>query len=121
MKHGFDELHLDQIVAFTLTHNRASRGVMEHCGFTYKRDIVHADLPHVLYLLEARNFSARHKQSLTRCLSCPRAPVILTTGATRPEEGLGQLRASEAGSGLQVARAARATFTALAVTLHLPN
>ena len=58
LKQGFDELHLDQIVAFTLTHNRASRGVMEHCGFTYQRDIVHAGLPHVLYLLEARNFAA---------------------------------------------------------------
>ena len=59
LQQGFDELHLDQIVAFTLTHNRASRGVMENCGFTYQRDIVHAGLPHVLYLLEARNFSAR--------------------------------------------------------------
>ena len=27
---------------------------MEHCGFTYNRDIVHANLPHVLYILEAR-------------------------------------------------------------------
>ncbi len=59
LQQGFDELHLDQIVAFTLTHNRASRGVMKHCGFTYQRDIVHAGLLHVLYLLEARNFSAR--------------------------------------------------------------
>jgi ribosomal-protein-alanine N-acetyltransferase len=58
LKQGFHELHLDQIVAFTLTHNRASRGVMERCGFTYQRDIVHAGLPHVLYLLEARNFAA---------------------------------------------------------------
>ncbi len=58
LKQGFDELHLDQIVAFTLTHNHASRGVMENCGFTYRRDILHAGLPHVLYLLEARNFAA---------------------------------------------------------------
>jgi RimJ/RimL family protein N-acetyltransferase len=58
LKQGFHELHLDQIVAFTLTHNRASRGVMEKCGFTYQRDILHAGLPHVLYLLEARNFAA---------------------------------------------------------------
>jgi [ribosomal protein S5]-alanine N-acetyltransferase len=58
LQQGFDEHHLDQIVAFTLTHNCASRGVMEHCGFSYQRDIVHAGLPHVLYLLEARNFSA---------------------------------------------------------------
>jgi [ribosomal protein S5]-alanine N-acetyltransferase len=58
LQQGFDALHLDQIVAFTLTHNRASRGVVENCGFTYQRDILHAGLPHVLYLLEARNFSS---------------------------------------------------------------
>ena len=58
LKLGFDELHLDQIVAFTLTHNRASRAVMKNCGFTYQRDIIHAGLPHVLYILEARAFTA---------------------------------------------------------------
>jgi ribosomal-protein-alanine N-acetyltransferase len=53
LKLGFDTMHLDRIVAFTLPHNKASRAVMEHCGFTYNRDIVHANLPHVLYILEA--------------------------------------------------------------------
>jgi len=53
LKHAFDTMHLDRIVAFTLPHNRASRRVMEHCGFTYNRDIVHAGLPHVLYVLKA--------------------------------------------------------------------
>ena len=53
LKQGFDTMHLDRIVAFTLPHNKASRAVMEHCGFTYNRDIVHAGLPHVLYILEA--------------------------------------------------------------------
>jgi len=57
LNHAFNTLHLDKIVAFTLPHNKASRAVMEHCGFTYDRDIVHADLPHVLYILDARNFS----------------------------------------------------------------
>lgn len=54
LKLGFDKFQLKRIVAFTLPHNLASRKVMEHCGFTYQRDIVHAGLPHVLYLLEAR-------------------------------------------------------------------
>ncbi len=58
LKLGFDVLRLDRIIAFTLPHNRASRGVMENCGFTYNRDIVHANLPHVLYILEARAFAA---------------------------------------------------------------
>lgn len=53
LKHAFDTMHFDRIVAFTLPHNKASRGVMEHWGFTYNRDIVHAGLPHVLYILEA--------------------------------------------------------------------
>jgi len=56
---AFNVTRLDRIVAFTLPHNRASRAVMEHCGFTYQRDVVHAGLPHVLYILEARAFTAR--------------------------------------------------------------
>jgi len=54
LKLGFDQHHLDRIVAFTLPHNKASRGVMENCGFAYQRDIMHAGLPHVLYMLKAR-------------------------------------------------------------------
>ena len=60
LKHAFDTMRLDRIVAFTLPHNKASRGVMEHCGFTYNRDITHANLPHVLYILEARNFTQKN-------------------------------------------------------------
>ena len=60
LKHGFDTMHLERIVAFTLPHNQASRGVMEHCGFTYNRDITHANLPHVLYILEARDFRQKN-------------------------------------------------------------
>jgi [ribosomal protein S5]-alanine N-acetyltransferase len=59
LKNGFDTMHLDRIVAFTLPHNQASRGVMENCGFKYQRDIVHATLPHVLYILEAPDFASR--------------------------------------------------------------
>ena len=44
-----DELHLDELVCFTLTTNVASRNVMQKCGFTYGRGIEHAGLPHVLY------------------------------------------------------------------------
>jgi RimJ/RimL family protein N-acetyltransferase len=57
LKLAFDVMHLDRIVAFTLPHNRASRRVMENCGFTYNRDIIHAGLPHVLYIVEARDFA----------------------------------------------------------------
>jgi ribosomal-protein-alanine N-acetyltransferase len=60
LKHAFDTMHLDRIVAFTLTHNKASRSVMEKCGFTYDRDITHANLPHVLYTLDARDFSRKN-------------------------------------------------------------
>ena len=59
LKQGFDTMHLDRIVAFTLPHNRASRTVMEHCGFKYQRDIIHAGLPHVLYILDALDFSRK--------------------------------------------------------------
>ena len=49
---GFEDLKLERIVAFTLPHNLASRGVLERCGFSFQRDIVHAGLPHVLYELK---------------------------------------------------------------------
>ncbi len=62
LKLGFDTIHLKRIVAFTLPHNQASRRVMEHCGFTYQRDIIHANLPHVLYALEASAFGASQKK-----------------------------------------------------------
>jgi RimJ/RimL family protein N-acetyltransferase len=56
LKLGFDAIHLEQIVAFALPHNKASRGVMEHCGFTYQHDFTHAGLPHVMYVLNASDF-----------------------------------------------------------------
>src|SRR5262245_33844225 len=46
---GFAELHRPELVSFTLPTNDASRRVMEKAGFRYERDIIHADLPHVLY------------------------------------------------------------------------
>jgi len=61
LKVGFEELHLERIVAFTLPHNKGSRTVMEHCGFIYQRDIIHADLPHVLYQLESSDYGASSK------------------------------------------------------------
>jgi len=61
LKIGFEELHLARIVAFTLPHNEGSRSVIEHCGFIYQRDIVHAGLPHVLYYLDSGDYAARSK------------------------------------------------------------
>ena len=59
VKVGFAELRLERIVAFTLPYNKGSRSVMEHCGFTYQRDIVHVGLRHVLYFLDSRDYAAR--------------------------------------------------------------
>jgi RimJ/RimL family protein N-acetyltransferase len=53
LKVAFELLRLPDIVAFTLPTNRGSRRVMEKVGFRYERDIVHANLPHVLYRLTA--------------------------------------------------------------------
>jgi RimJ/RimL family protein N-acetyltransferase len=50
---GFEVLGLKELVGMALPTNRASRRVMEKVGFRYERDIVHADLPHVLYRLAA--------------------------------------------------------------------
>lgn len=50
---GFTRLGLEDVVAFTLTTNKASRRVMEKVGMRYERDITHADLPHVLLRITA--------------------------------------------------------------------
>lgn len=46
---AFGALGLRRVVAFTLPHNAASRRVMEKSGFAFERNIIHANLPHVLY------------------------------------------------------------------------
>ncbi len=47
----FERQAIQELVAFTLTNNLASRRVLEACGFNYQRDIRHASLPHLLYRL----------------------------------------------------------------------
>jgi RimJ/RimL family protein N-acetyltransferase len=49
---GFEVLRLNSIVSFTLPTNLNSRRVMEKAGLRYERDIVWADLPHVLYRID---------------------------------------------------------------------
>jgi ribosomal-protein-alanine N-acetyltransferase len=50
---AFGRLGLPEVVCFTLPTNAASRRVMEKAGFTFERDVIHADLPHVLYRIAA--------------------------------------------------------------------
>jgi [ribosomal protein S5]-alanine N-acetyltransferase len=50
---AFGPLGLDSVVAYTLPDNRPSRRIMEKLGFGYEREVVHADLPHVLYRLHS--------------------------------------------------------------------
>ena len=50
---AFEELKLAELTCFTLPTNLASKRVMEKVGFRYEGDIVHFDLPHVLYRLTA--------------------------------------------------------------------
>ena len=52
---GFGKLRLNEIVAFTLPSNLASRRVIEKSGFIYEHDIIHAGLPHVLYRRRANH------------------------------------------------------------------
>ncbi len=49
---AFEVIRLDAIVSFTLTTNKSSQRVMKKAGFEYERDIIHADLPHVLYRMK---------------------------------------------------------------------
>jgi len=50
---AFEDLGLEQIVAFTLPDNPASRRVMDKSGFVFEREILHAGLPHVVYRCRA--------------------------------------------------------------------
>ena len=49
--YAFGTLGLDELAATTLPDNARSRAVMERLGMAYAGDVVHAGLPHVLYLL----------------------------------------------------------------------
>lgn len=49
LAYGRRELALTTMVGLTLPHNTRSRKVLEKIGMIYDRDIVHADLKHVLY------------------------------------------------------------------------
>lgn len=48
---AFGEMGLPRLSAKTERSNAASLAVMGHLGMTYERDIVHAGLPHVRYVL----------------------------------------------------------------------
>jgi len=48
---GFEYLDISEVVCLTLTTNQASQRVMEKVGFQYERNLIHANLPHVLYRL----------------------------------------------------------------------
>ncbi len=49
---AFEVIRLENVVSFTLSTNKASQRVMEKCGFKYERNLIHADLPHVLYRIK---------------------------------------------------------------------
>lgn len=48
---GFEALGQQELVAFTLPTNYASRAVMQRVGFLYERDVIWSGMPHVLYRL----------------------------------------------------------------------
>ncbi|WP_205698211.1 GNAT family N-acetyltransferase [Conexibacter sp. SYSU D00693] len=56
---AFEGLGLAELVTFTMTTNSASRAVMGKLGFTLDREVVHADLPHVLFRLRPEGWAAR--------------------------------------------------------------
>jgi [ribosomal protein S5]-alanine N-acetyltransferase len=49
IRQAFEELHLKNIVCFTMTTNHQSLRVIEKLGFQYERDFMHYHLPHKLY------------------------------------------------------------------------
>lgn len=55
---GFERIGLDEVVAFTLPDNLASRRVMEKCGLTYEREIQRGEWRHLLYRLRREDRAA---------------------------------------------------------------
>jgi ribosomal-protein-alanine N-acetyltransferase len=53
---AFTQLHLPEIVCFTLPTNLASQRVMQKAGFRYERDLVYKDLLHVFHRLSAQQW-----------------------------------------------------------------
>jgi RimJ/RimL family protein N-acetyltransferase len=53
---GFDELMLEELVAFSLPTNLASQRVMLKAGFRHEGDSVHAEIPVTLYRMTARDW-----------------------------------------------------------------
>jgi RimJ/RimL family protein N-acetyltransferase len=77
VKHGFDRLGLDEIVAFTIPINARSRRVMEKTGMQYAGDFDHPEFPdchamrrHVLYRLPRQRWVERN-HSLPQASSTP--------------------------------------------------
>jgi ribosomal-protein-alanine N-acetyltransferase len=54
---GFRDLDLDEIVAFTLPNNVASRRVMEKLGFVYERTFLRKGNDHMLYRIRSGSSS----------------------------------------------------------------
>jgi ribosomal-protein-alanine N-acetyltransferase len=48
---AFERLDLPNVVAFTMPTNVRSRRVIEKLGFTFERDFIWSELPHLLYRL----------------------------------------------------------------------
>ncbi len=57
---AFTECALAEVISGTMIDNVASRGVMEKIGFVYDCEVVHADLPHVLYRLDRQTWEQTH-------------------------------------------------------------
>ena len=46
---AFDDFNYPSVVCYTLVDNKRSERVMQKIGFSFEREITHANYPHVLY------------------------------------------------------------------------
>jgi ribosomal-protein-alanine N-acetyltransferase len=57
LRYGFVDFGCEKITAFALPQNRASLKILEKLGFEYRREFLHAELPHRLYEFPRGRFS----------------------------------------------------------------
>ncbi|MGL5941193.1 MAG: GNAT family N-acetyltransferase [Waterburya sp.] len=55
---AFNKFNYPSVVGYTLIDNKRSQRVMEKIGFSFESNIVHANLPHVLYRYQNSKYTA---------------------------------------------------------------
>lgn len=81
---GFERIGAGSLCSFTLPSNAASRRVMDKVGLEFEREVVYAELSHVLYRIgAARWHELERARAALADAAPPRLIVVVDSGADR--------------------------------------